>query len=109
MEKQSIPIQLSRQRWTTIHKLYAAHIRGQVTLALALTEPGGDLNAHSPMWDELQPADRRGELVEGWLLSQNASILNDGTAMCVNRGTGGLSTPTLQPSAMPGQPGPSRR
>ncbi len=35
---------------------------------------------------------RRGELVEDWLLSQNASILNNGTATCVNRGTGGLST-----------------
>ncbi len=33
-----------------------------------------------------------GELVEHWLLSQNASILNDCTATCVNRGTGGLST-----------------
>ncbi len=91
MEKQSIPIQLSRQRWTTIQKLYAAPIHGQVTLALALTEPGnlflagGDLNAHCPLWDELQP-------VEDWLLSQNASILNDGTATCVNRGAGGLNT-----------------
>ncbi len=101
MEKQSIPIQLSRQRWTTIHKLYVTPIRGQVTLALALTEPGnlflagGDLNAHSPLWDELQPADRRGELVEDWLLSQNAIILNDGTPTCVNRGAGGLNKPDI--------------
>ncbi len=29
------------------------------------------------------------------LLSQNASILNDGTAACVNWGTGGLSTPDI--------------
>ncbi len=28
-----------------------------------------------------------------WLFSQNASILNDGTSTCVNRGPGGLSTP----------------
>ncbi len=54
-----------------------------------------NLKAHSPLWDEHQPADQRGELVEDWLLSQNASILNDGTATCVNRGTGGLSTPDI--------------
>ncbi len=63
MEKQSIQIQLSRWRWVTIHNLYAAHIRGQDTLVLAPTEPGnlflagGDLNAHSPLWDEHQQAD----------------------------------------------------
>ncbi len=101
MEKQSIQIQLSRRRWATIHNLYVAPIRGQDTLGLAPTEPGnlflagGDLNAHPPLWDEHQPADQRGELVEDWLLSQNASILNDGTATCVNRGTGGLSTPDI--------------
>ncbi len=53
-----------------IRNFYAAPIRGQDTLALAPTEPGnlflaaGDLNAHSPLWDEHQPADQRGELVE---------------------------------------------
>ncbi len=70
-------------------------------LVLAPTEPeyiflaGGDLNAHSPLWDEHQPADQRGEAVEAWLLSLNASILNDATATCVNRGTGGLSPPEI--------------
>ncbi len=68
MENQSIQIQLSRRRWATIHSLYAAPIRGQDTLVLAPTEPGnlfltgGDPNAHSPLWDEHQPADQRGEL-----------------------------------------------
>ncbi len=42
-----------------------------------------------------QPADQRGELVEDLLLSQNASILNNGIAMCENWGTGGLSTPDI--------------
>ncbi len=75
--------------------------RGQDVLALAPTESGnlflagGDLNAHSPLWDEHQQADQRGELVDDWLLSQNARILNDGTATCVNRGTGGLSKPDI--------------
>ncbi len=73
--------------------------RGEDTLVLATTEPGnlflarGDFNTHSLLWEEHQPGDQRGELVEDWLLSQNASILNDGTATCVNRGADGLSTP----------------
>ncbi len=101
MEKQSIQIQLSRLRLATFHNLYAAPIQGQDTLVLVPTEPGnlfragGDLNAHSPLWDDHQPADQRGELVEDLFLSQNASILNDGTATCVNWGTGGLSTPDI--------------
>ncbi len=45
--------------------------------------------------DECHQADQRGEFVEDWLLSQNASILNDGTATCINRGTCGLSTPDI--------------
>ncbi len=63
MEKQSIQIQLLRWRYATIHNLYAAPIRGQHTLALDPTVPGniflaaGDLNTHSPLWDEHQPPD----------------------------------------------------
>ena len=26
----------------------------------------GDLNAHSPLWDNHQPTDTRGEIVEDW-------------------------------------------
>ncbi len=85
----------------TIHNRYAATIHGPDTLALATTETGnlylagGDVNAHSPQWHEHQPADQRGELVEDWLLSQTANILNDSTATCINRCTGGLSTPDV--------------
>ncbi len=99
-EKQSIHIQLSHWRWSTIHN-DSAPIRGQDTPALAPTEPGNlflsedDINAHSPLWDERQLADQRGELVDDWLLSEKASILNDGTATCVTRGTGSLSTPDI--------------
>ncbi len=47
------------------------------------------------MWGEHQPADQRGERVENLFLYQNARILNDGIATCVNWGTGGLSTPDI--------------
>ncbi len=82
---QSIQIQLPRRRLAKTHNLYAALIRGQDTLVLATTEPGnvflagGDINAHSPLWDEHQQADQRGGLVDHWFHSQNASILNDST------------------------------
>ncbi len=94
MKKQSIHIQLSRRRWATIHNFFAAPIRAQDTLILAPTEPGklflagGNLKGHSPLWDEHQATDQRGELVED---SQNVRILNEGTA-------------TLQLPAMRGQP-----
>ncbi len=75
LEKQSIQIQLSQWQWTTIHNLYVTPICGQDTLVLATTKPGnlflagGDLNAHSRLWDEHKPADQPGELVEDWVLS----------------------------------------
>ncbi len=59
------------------------------------TLAAGDLNAHSYLWDEHQPADQRGETVEDWLISRHASILNNGEPTHVNRVTGGLSTPDV--------------
>ncbi len=53
---------------------------------------GGDINVHSTFWNEQQPADQRGELVADWLHSQNTSVLKEGPATCINRGTGGLRT-----------------
>ncbi len=68
------------------------------SLTLAPTEQGklflaeGDLNGHSALWDEHQPTDQRGEPVED---SQNVRVLKDGTATCVNRGTGSLNIPDI--------------
>ncbi len=62
LEKQSIQKELLRRRWATIHNLHVVPICGQDTVVLATTEPGnlflvaGDLNAHSTLWDEHQPA-----------------------------------------------------
>ncbi len=70
MKKQSFQIRLSRRWWATIHNFFAAPIRAQDSLALAPIEPGkrflagGDLNGNSLLWDEHQPTDQRGELVE---------------------------------------------
>ena len=56
---------------------------------------GGDLNAHSPLWDPFQPGDALGEELEQWLLDRGLMCLNDGSATHVNRGTGGDSAPDV--------------
>ncbi len=60
-----------------------------------LTFLGGDLNAHSPLWDTNQPSDARGEQLEDWVIAHSASVLNDGAATLLNRATGGLSSPDV--------------
>ncbi len=70
LEHLTVQVQLSRQKWATIHNIYAAPIRSTgITDTLDfsrlqighLTFPGGDLNAHSSLWDTNQPSDTRGE------------------------------------------------
>ena len=56
---------------------------------------GGDVNAHSPLWDDNQPSDEMGEALEQWLLEKEMGVLNDGSPTRVNRGTGGGSAPDL--------------
>ncbi len=56
---------------------------------------GGDLNAHSPLWDTNQPSDARGEQLEDWVIAHSASVLNDGTETLLNRATGDLSSPDV--------------
>ncbi len=58
-----------------------------------LTFLGGDLNAHSPLWDTNQPSDASGEQLEDWVIAHSASVLNDGIATLLNRAAGGLSSP----------------
>ena len=48
---------------------------------------GGDLNAHSNTWDQWQPEDGMGGKIEDWLLNNNFSVSNDGSASRVNVGT----------------------
>ena len=56
---------------------------------------GGDFNAHSPLWDPVQPEDAVGQGVVDWLGLSGLQVLNDGSATRVNRVTGGLSSPDL--------------
>ncbi len=55
------------------------------------TLAAGDLNVHLCLWYEHQVAEQRVETVEVWLVSRNASILNNGEPTHAYRATGGLS------------------
>ena len=52
----------------------------------------GDFNAHSPIWDNVQKEDERGEILETWVSNNDLHILNDGSPTRINKGTVGLST-----------------
>ena len=56
---------------------------------------GGDLNAHSHMWDEWQPEDNLGQEIEDWMMEKNFAIANDGSATRFNACTGGSSSPDV--------------
>ena len=56
---------------------------------------GGDLNAHSQMWDRWQPEDSLGSNLEEWLMEKDFCIANDGAATRTNPGTGGSSAPDI--------------
>ncbi len=69
----TVQVQLSHRKWATIHNIYVAVIRpAGITDTLDLARQqmghptflGGDLNAHSPLWDTNQPSDARGEHLE---------------------------------------------
>ncbi len=92
----------------TIHNIYAVPIRSAGitdTFDLArlqishLTFLGGDLNAHSPLWDTNQPSDTRCEQLEDWVIDHSASVLNDGTATLLYAQQVALVHPSLADKA----------
>ena len=56
---------------------------------------GGDLNAHSQMWDRWQPEDSLGSNLEEWLMEKDVCIAKNGAATRNNPGTGGSSAPDV--------------
>ena len=54
---------------------------------------GGDVNAHSRLWDLHQPQDSRGDRIEEWMADSDLLCANDGTPTRINRGTTGESSP----------------
>ncbi len=76
LERLAVQVQLSRWKWAAIHNINAAPIRSAGltdTLDLArlqvghLTILGGDLNAHSPLWD----TSRATHVVNSWMIGSS--------------------------------------
>ena len=55
----------------------------------------GDLNAHDPLWDDRQPPNGWGRLLEEWAGDNDLACLNDGDPTRFNRATGGGSAPDI--------------
>lgn len=104
-EIQKIRIRLSRNKWMTVANVYCPpnnDVGGDNrTLRMDLLPCGdndiigGDLNAHSYLWDEQQPENSRGEQVEDFVIEKSFTVLNDGQPTRTNRGTGNTSTPDV--------------
>ena len=107
LEMDSIQIRGGGSRKITITNVYCPPIRtvanedrtgGFELEDLTQSNPtiiGGDLNAHSILWDEHQPTDDMGERLENCMMEKNLVCANTGCATRINKGTGGLSTPDI--------------
>ena len=100
----AVEIQLSHGRRFTLVNTYRAPSRegGQdrpsfdnIRVPVTPFVIAGDLNAHSPLWDDSQPGDRWGDVLERWILDNPMAILNTGECTRVNRATGGESAPDV--------------
>jgi hypothetical protein len=56
---------------------------------------GGDFNAHSPLWDDSQPRDGWGTILEEWIMDNDLTSLNDACGTRVNCATTGKSAPDV--------------
>ena len=108
---QTFVVKMSRNIWIEITNLYCPPATSQAHESIRLateTIPvgarsliAGDFNAHSILWDEIQPQDARGTLIEDWVIDNDLTILNDcsatraSKAVNVNDATKGLSSPDV--------------
>ena len=85
-EVTSIRVRLTKSTWTTISNVYVPphNTTGEAVAFIPdhIPTPSdaiitGDFNAHSPLWDEIQPADSRGEDIEAWTMLQELAIMNN--------------------------------
>ena len=61
----------------------------------ARTLIAGDLNGHSPLWEDNHTTDPMGEQIEDLMAQKNLTCLNTGEATHVNRATGNGNTPDI--------------
>ena len=104
-EVSAIRVRIGKNNWIDISNVYVPppHSKGQEINFCPEIIPTsdtsiicGDFNAHTKMWDEVQPEDARGETVENWIIDKELNILNEGRSPTrINRATGNGSTPDL--------------
>ena len=106
-ETSTFSVKMSANKWVQITNLYCtpstslAHQGQDIRLATEIIPIasnsliGGDFNAHSGLWDPIQPTDNRGNELEDWMIDNDLTILNEGDSTRINRATGGLSTPDI--------------
>ena len=100
----SLRVKLNKKTWVDISNVYIppANSLGQeikFSPDIIRTSPNsiicGDFNGHSPMWDQIQPQDARGEETEDWIIDNELSILNGEAPTRLNKVTTNWSTPDL--------------
>ena len=103
-ETMTIRIRMGRKKWITTTNAYCPPKNStdhtiQLDLNSILASPSSiicdDINAHSPVWDAIQPGDARGDDVVKWACHKSLDILNDGSATRVNKTTGVGSLPDV--------------
>lgn len=105
-EVSTFRVRMARGKWITISNVYAPphNSKGQDITQLVAVDiiPTlknslicGDVNAHSPLWDEIQPPDARGNQIVDWVIDKDLSILNTGEPTRVSYITGNKSTPDI--------------
>ena len=97
-------VQLNRKNWISVSNIYCPPVNstGQEIAFTPESIPTpdnaiitGDLNGHAPLWDLIQPTDKRGEDIVEWALDKELTILNDCSTTRVSRITGNESTPDV--------------
>ena len=115
---QTFAVKMSRNKWIEITNLYCPPTTSQAHDSLRLTDiipvgarslVTGDFNAHSILWNKIQPQDARGTLIEDWAIDSDLTIVNDVSPtraskfVNVNEATVELSSPMLHSAGRRGE------
>ena len=105
-ESLSIKVRMDKRNWIYITNVYTPPCNSVGQDAIILRTDSiptfnsslicGDFNAHHPLWDDIQPADDRGEEIVDWAIEKELTIMNnDNSPTRVSRITGNESSPDL--------------
>ena len=105
-ESLSIKVRMDKRNWIYITNVYTPPCNSVGQDAIILRTDSiptfnsslicGDFNAHHPLWDDIQPADDRGEEIVDWAIDKELTIMNnDNSPTRVSRITGNESSQDL--------------